>query len=151
NNVATGYRGTVHFTRTDVGSGAAVPADYTFTAADNGVHTFSNGVTLVTAGSQTVTATDTVTRSITGTSSAINVTAAAATHFSVSAPTGATAGVAFNITVTALDQFNNTATGYAGTVTFTSTDGQAVLPPNSTLSSGVGTFSVTLKTAGSRA
>src|SRR5216684_2213942 len=74
----------------------------------------------------------------------------AATHFSVSAPASATAGTAFNFTVTALDQFNNTATGYAGTVHFTSSDGAATLPANSTLTNGVGTFSATLKTAGAQ-
>ena len=70
-----------------------------------------------------------------------------ATHFSVSAPASATAGSAFSFTVTALDQFNNTTTGYAGTVHFTSSDGSAVLPANSTLTNGAGTFSATLKTA----
>src|SRR5262249_49923418 len=68
NNTATGYLGTVHFTKSDPGTGSAVPADYTFVAGDNGVHTFTNGVTFVTAGSQSITATDTVTSSITGTS-----------------------------------------------------------------------------------
>ena len=53
---------------------------------------------------------------------------APATHFTVSAPASATAGSAFNFTVTALDTSNNTATGYAGTAHFTSSDGQAVLP-----------------------
>ena len=48
--------------------------------------------------------------------------AAAATHFSVSGPGTATAGNAFTITVTALDAFNNMATGYTGTVHFTSSD-----------------------------
>ena len=43
---------------------------------------------------------------------------------------------------------NAMATGYTGTVHFTSSDGAAVLPANSTLTNGVGTFSVTLKTAG---
>src|SRR5213079_880225 len=72
------------------------------------------------------------------------------THFTVSAPASATAGTAFNFAVTALDQFNNTATGYGGTVHFTSSDGQAVLPPNSTLTNGTGTFSATLKTPGNQ-
>src|SRR5439155_13824957 len=103
-----------------------------------------------TAGNQTLTATDTVTSSITGTSNTISVAAAAATHFSVSAPASATAGSAFSFTVTALDQFNNTSTGYGGMVHFTSSDGQAVLPSNSTLTNGTGTFSATLKTAGSQ-
>src|SRR5204863_287750 len=62
----------------------------------------------------------------------------------------ATAGTAFSFTVTALDQFNNTATGYGGTVHFTSSDAQAVLPVNSTLTSGTGSFSATVKTAGSQ-
>ena len=71
-----------------------------------------------------------------------------ATHFSVSAPASATVGSAFNFTVTAQDQFNNTAISYAGALHFTSTDAAAVLPPNSTLINGVGTFAATLQTAG---
>src|SRR5260370_39150071 len=67
-NVATGYTGTVHFTSTDLQ--AVLPANYTFVAGDNGVHTFN--VTLKPAGSGTVTAPDTVTSTITGTSSAGN-------------------------------------------------------------------------------
>ena len=58
-NVATGHLGTVHFTSTDTNTGTVLPADYSFTAADAGAHTFTNGVTLATAGSQTVTVTDT--------------------------------------------------------------------------------------------
>ena len=143
NNTATGYAGSVHFTSSDVQ--AVLPANSTLAS---GVGAFS--VTLKTAASQNVTATDTVTGSINGTSNLITVNPAAATHLGVGAPPSATAGNAFNVTVTALDQFNNTATGYTGTVHFTSTDGQAVLPTNSTLASGVGTFSVTLKTAGGR-
>ena len=143
NNTATGYTGTVHFTSTD--GGAVLPANSTLT---NGTGTFS--ATLNTGGNQTITATDTVVGSITGTSNTIAVGAGAATHFVVSAPASATAGSAFSFTVTAQDQFNNTATGYAGTVHFTSTDGQAVLPANSTLTNGTGTFSATLKTAGNQ-
>ena len=40
-----------------------LPADYTFTTGDggdNGMHTFSSGVTLVTVGAQTLTVTDKV-------------------------------------------------------------------------------------------
>ncbi len=146
NNIATGYTGIAHFTSTD--AAATLPANYTFLAGDNGVHTFS--ATLKTAPSQTITATDTVTGTITGTTSAITVTPAAASRFSVSSPGIATAGVSFSVSVTALDAFNNTATTYAGTVHFTSSDGTAVLPANSTLTSGTGSFAVTLKTAGSQ-
>jgi hypothetical protein len=38
-NVVTGYTGTIHFTSTD--SRASLPANYTFRAADKGVHTFT--------------------------------------------------------------------------------------------------------------
>jgi hypothetical protein len=143
NSVVPGYTGTVHFTSTD---GAAVlPANSTLT---NGSGVFQ--VTLKTLGGQTITATDTVTPSITGTTSSITVGSGAATHFVVSAPGAATAGTAFNVSVTALDQFNNIAAGYTGTVHFTSTDGSATLPANTTLTSGTGLFPVTLKTSGSQ-
>src|SRR5207245_2456718 len=58
-NTITNYTGTVHFTSSD--GAATLPANYTFVGGDNGIHTFSNGVTLNTAGSKTVTATDPVT------------------------------------------------------------------------------------------
>jgi uncharacterized repeat protein (TIGR01451 family) len=143
NAVATGYTGTVHFTSTD--GQAVLPANATLT---NGVGTFS--ATLKTVGSRTLTATDTVTASITGTSGAIAVAAGAATHFSVTAPATASYNTAFSFTVTALDAANNTVPGYAGTVHFTSTDGAATLPANATLASGVGTFSATLRTLGAQ-
>jgi hypothetical protein len=143
NNTATSYAGTVHFTSSD--GQATLPADSTLAG---GAGTFN--ATLKTAGSQSITATDTVSSSVTGTSGAIAVGATAATHYTVSAPVSAVAGSAFSFTVTALDQFNNTATGYSGTVHFTASDGQAILPTDSTLAGGVGTFSATLKTAGNQ-
>jgi len=45
----------IHFTSSD--PAAVLPSDYVFTQADAGSHTFTNGVTLMTAGSQSVTAT----------------------------------------------------------------------------------------------
>ena len=45
--MATNYTGTVHFTSTD--SQAGLPGNYTFTSGDNGVHTFTNGITFKTA------------------------------------------------------------------------------------------------------
>ena len=61
-----------------------------------------------------------------------------------------TAGAAGSVTVTAMDAYGNVVTGYTGTVAITSSDGQAVLPPNAVLTNGVGSFSVTLETAGSQ-
>jgi uncharacterized repeat protein (TIGR01451 family) len=74
NTTATGYTGTVQFSSTDHGPGTTLPPNYIFTSGaglDNGVHTFS--ATLKTPGNQTITATDTVTSSITGTSGTIAV------------------------------------------------------------------------------
>jgi hypothetical protein len=62
-NVATGYRGTIHFS--DSVSGATLPANYTFTASDNGVHTFT-GLKLKTKGMQTITIVDTLDNTIIG-------------------------------------------------------------------------------------
>jgi len=73
-----------------------------------------------------------------------------ATHFSVVGPTTAVIGIAVNYTVTALDQNNNTATSYAGTIHFTSSDGAATLPGNTTLAGGTGTFSVTFRSTGNQ-
>jgi hypothetical protein len=148
-NIATGYRGTVHFTSSD--AQATLPANYTFTSSDNGTHTFS--ATLKTAGSQSLTATDTSHGSITGTQSGITVNPAAASHLSISAPSSVKSGTPFSITVTALDPYGNTATGYRGTIHFRSSDRHATLPPNYTYTSsdnGVHTFSgVILRRIGS--
>jgi probable HAF family extracellular repeat protein len=61
-NVATGYTGTVHMTSTD--TSAKLPPNYTFTASNAGVHTFT-GVVLKTKGNQTITLIDTLFSSLT--------------------------------------------------------------------------------------
>src|SRR5262245_11962001 len=53
-NTATSYTGTVQFVSSDPHP-AILAADYTFTAADAGVHTFAAGATLFTAGTRTIT------------------------------------------------------------------------------------------------
>ena len=151
NNIAIGYTGAVHFTSTD--GQASLLGDYTFTNADAGVYTFTNGVILRTAGSQTVAASDTVTSSISG-SAAVTVSPAAASTMTVAGfPSPTTAGVAGSFTVTLKDPYGNIASGYMGTIHFTSTDGKAVLPANYTFTAadaGRHTFSATLKTAGTQ-
>jgi hypothetical protein len=138
-NVATGYTGTVHFTSSD--AEAVLPANYTFTSADAGSHAFS--VTLKTAGSQSITATDTLTSGLTATSAGIVVNPAAAAKFVLTAPTAVKRGVAFSLTLTVQDAYGNIVTGYTGTVHFTSSDGTATLPANYTFTAadaGVHTF-----------
>ena len=71
-----------------------------------------------------------------------------ASRLTASAPGTATAGAPFEVTVIAKDANGYTATGYGGTVALSSTDNNAVLPANGTLTNGTGKFTVTLRTAG---
>jgi len=73
-NTVTGYTGTVHFTGPS-GSGNLLPTDYTFTAADAGVHVFS--FTLSSTGTQTINVADTLNNKLKG-------------SFSISVKTGTT-------------------------------------------------------------
>jgi hypothetical protein len=137
--VVPGFTGTVHFTSTD--GSAVLPADYTFTAADNGVHTFN--ITLKTAGTQTLTVTDPYS-GITGTLPGLTVTPAAASQFVVVAPASVLALTPFRITVTAFDPYGNQVTNYTGTIHFTSSDVLAWLPADYTFTAadaGQHTFS----------
>jgi uncharacterized repeat protein (TIGR03803 family) len=143
----TSYTGTIHFTSSD--PRAVLPANYTFTTADAGAHTFT--VTLKTAGPQTITATDSASSSIAG-GTTTTVTPAAANYLVISGPSSAASGVSFSITVTAYDAYGNIATGYTGTVHFTSSDSGAKLPANYTFTAsdnGTHTFSgIVLKKKG---
>src|SRR5689334_19921245 len=128
NNRVDNYTGTVHLTDTDPAT--PMPADYTFTAADRGRHTFD--VTAATAGRQTVTATDTADSSVTG-SVTLDVTPApAATHFAVLARRGVATGTATGVVVLALDAGNRPVRNYVGTVHLTSTDPAATIPADYT-------------------
>src|SRR5439155_3884516 len=102
----------VQFTRSDTHE--ALPAKYTFTSSDPGSHSFR--AILKTAGSKSVTATDTSTGSITGSQAGITVNPAGASTLTVSAPASAAAGTAFSVTVSVKDAYGNTATGYRRTV-----------------------------------
>jgi uncharacterized delta-60 repeat protein len=145
-HTVTGYAGIVHFSSTD--SQAALPHDYMFTGTDAGVHTFS--LTLKTAGNQMFTVTDTSNKTITQ-SATVAVSPAAAKNFTVAGfPDPSIAGEPGNFTVTAKDPYGNIASTYAGTIHFTSSDTKALLPANSTLSHGTGTFSASFLTPGTQ-
>ena len=140
------YTGTVHFSTTDAGSGVSLPPDYTFVPADNGIHVFTSAVTLVTTGTQTVTVTDTTTANITG-----NAVVTVNAHFAfVRLPATVQAGTSFLMDIVAQDQAGNTDSTYAGVVHFSSTDPQAQIPPDTTLTGGIGIFAVELKTTGNQ-
>ena len=123
--VVTGYTGTVHIVAAD--SQATVPADYPFTNGDQGVHAFTNGVTLRTAGGDPITVTDTSNINVTG-GTTVSVAPTAPSRFLVFGSGTTTPGAAITIVAVVLDTFGNTVTSYAGTVHFTSSDGAATLP-----------------------
>jgi hypothetical protein len=105
------YAGTIHLSSTD--AGAQMPAEYTFTAGDQGMVTFAGGVTLFTAGDQAVTATDVDTGLLTG-STTITVAPAAADHLVfLQQPTDTAGGQTVNpaVLVAVVDQFGNVVTG----------------------------------------
>ena len=148
-SVDTLYAGTVTFTSSD--TAADLPGDYTFDSGDSGTHDFN--VTFKTAGNRSVTATDAGDGSINGTDSAVVHPDSASDLVLDGYPTSTTAGVAHSFSVEAVDPYGNTATGYLGTVTFTSSDSAAVLPDDYTFASGdhgVQSFSATLNTTGTR-
>lgn len=149
-NRLQGYTGTVHFTSTD--AQALLPADATFTSADQGQRTLS-GVVFKTAGTQSLTVKDTVNASLTSTV-ATEVRSSAAVSFAVVAGAGPfVAGAATSFELVARDAFGNVAKDYASTVTFSSTDAQAVLPGAYTFTlvdEGRHSFSVELRTAGNQ-
>ncbi len=69
---------------------------------------------------------------------------ASASAFVLTAPAQVTAGAPFNLVVTAVDVFGQTAVGYRGTVTFSSSDKHANLPADYTFTAadgGTHTFS----------
>jgi ELWxxDGT repeat protein len=139
-NIATGYTGSVRFTAND--AKAVLPPNYTFTAADAGQHGFFT-IVLKTAGTHSITVTDTLNSSLTGTQGGIIVIAGAASQFLISTASSVASGAAFSLTLTVQDAYGNIVTNFTGTVRFTSTDKSATLPANYTFTAsdhGVHTF-----------
>lgn len=113
-DVSTEYSGTVAFASSD--PLATLPVSYTFTtgeSADNGQHTFT-GVTLRTAGGQTITVSDTEKAGLYAVAS-FTVDAAAADPdgiiFTATSPHQADGVDASSVVVTATDGFGNPVTG----------------------------------------
>ena len=140
---------------------ADLPPDPVLSA---GSQTFS--MTLNTAGSATVTASDVTTPAVTpNTSASVAVNAGAlvklqllmpgetaapgTTTGKTGAPTARTAGTQFTVTVNGVDANWNVVNAATDVVHIASSDVNATLPANNTLSSGTRTFNVTLNTAGS--
>ena len=109
------FAGTVTLSSTD--KRALLPGAYTFTGADQGIKRFT--VYPRTAGSQNIVARAAGVQLGTAT---VQVTPGAASQIKLLAPTKATAGTGFDVTVQARDRFGNVAPTFAGTVQFKSTD-----------------------------
>lgn len=139
------YNGTVHFSSSD--PAAVLPADYTFTFADQGHHHFL--ATLKTGGPQTITAVDANIKN-SSTTISVNVNAPNVSQFTLAIPGAATTGAPVNVMVAALDPSAILQTNYNGKVHFTSSDAGAVLPPDTNLVNGTGSFSATFNTAGTQ-
>ncbi len=142
-NITT-YAGTVHFTSSD--PNASLPPDYTFVSGDFGSHIFV--VSLGTVGSQTITVSDTKLPQLVALDRPFTVVASTVSRFSIAEPGNVTQSSPFSITVAARDSDGNVVPNYAGTLHFTSGDPAAVLPADTTLTNGVGNFTVKFGTAG---
>ena len=140
NNVATGYTGTVHITSSD--GLAVLPSNYTFTVGDGGVRIFS--ATLKTAGTQSITATDTATGSINGSQSGIVVTLppTTTTVTGVNLGTATVVGQAYTVSVSV------TSTSGTPTGSVSVSDSVATCPV--TLSGGTGSCTLTSTTPGTK-
>jgi hypothetical protein len=109
-NIATGYTGTVRFSSTDNATGVQLPSDYVFTTGDSGSRMFTNGVTLITVGSRSVTVTDTVNGALTDTQT-WSVGAGAIDHYTVTSDSYIQqTSIAFTVTVTAYNANGNMVT-----------------------------------------
>ena len=159
------FAGTIHFSSSD--PRAILPHDYTYTAADNGSHTFN--FTLFTAGKQTVTYVDIANTSLTGTTT-VPITAGSPAAIVPSAGTpqtaliGSTYATAFSATVTDRDRnpiagarvrftaparwASGTFAGSAESARATTDNNGVATAPAFTANSTPGIFAVTATTAG---
>ncbi len=148
NHVVTGFTGTIQVASSDPQIG---PVDYTFSPAGNGALIVP--VMLETAGSRTITVSDTARPTARGTSSSIKVTAGSTvTGFTVTGyPLTDVIGVPHRIVVTAVDQYGNRVASYRGQVQLGVTGGSGSVPLPYTFTAadaGAHTFTVTLTTLG---
>ena len=153
NAVEANYTGTVSFSSSD--AAAILPANYTFTAGNDGVHTFT--ITLKTAGTQSLTVTDTSNSSITGSDSDIGVLPGATTSLVyLQQPANGLVGTAINpsVIVEEVDKYGNVVTNDSSskiTLSLGANPGGATLSGGGsvTVTDGVATFSdLTLSAAG---
>jgi predicted outer membrane repeat protein len=145
--VLNNYQGTVVFTSVGTDGAPSLPAQFTFTAADNGSHIFS--ATYFVAGEQTLTATDLLNGAFG--SASVLVGAASFDHLTLTGLSAATPiGVQNVVTVEAVDKFGNIVSSFSNNEILQLSSNDPLLQrPNGnglvTLVNGVGTFDVTFR------
>ncbi|MGC8943256.1 MAG: stalk domain-containing protein, partial [Caldisericia bacterium] len=155
NNIVCDYNQSIVFNSSD-SQAIFSPSNYNFILSDNGKHTFVNGTTLKTSGTQWINALDSG-----GIQDLmpplIKVSTSTLHHFEFYnfSTTTPVAGTSFSFRVKAVDAYGNTITNYTGTVHFSTTDTHTSvsLPPNYTYlltDNGDKLFSTTLITAGTQ-
>ena len=121
------YRGTIHFTSSDPGAG--LPADYTFSAADAGKHTFEPTqlppLIFYSPGDQWLRATDKIEPSVTAMTSG-DVVSPKSVAVEVQQPWQL--GTPQSVTVTIRDLHGHPDPSYRGTIHFATSDPGASLP-----------------------
>ncbi len=126
------------------GPGGFASGSTTTVTVTSGVAYFNN-LAINMVGSYTLA--ESATGSLTGPNSAsFTINPAAAASLNVNAPSTATAGTGFSVTITGVDQGGN---GYSGTVTLSASDGQTYTPSTVNLVNGTATVMVTLDVADS--
>jgi hypothetical protein len=144
-NVATSYTGTVHFTSSD--TQATLPANYTFPVTDKGVHSFT--LAFATAGTQSVTVTDTANSSLTTTQSGINVAPAAPINLSAKAMSTSQISLTWTGSAGATGYLiQRSLNGSSGWTQIGSTSGNATSYQDSGLSAGTTYYYRVLATGG---
>jgi uncharacterized delta-60 repeat protein len=148
-NVLTNYTGTVDFANfASLDPQGVLPANYTFTAADQGVHTFA--LTFYKVTYQALFVADTATPSMNGRDVSILVNPGpVAQIFLVNAPSSITSGTSFHLYFSATDAYGN-ATSTTDTFHFTSSDPNATLPSDETAKNQQSLGNFILRTTGTQ-
>jgi Bacterial Ig-like domain (group 3)/Abnormal spindle-like microcephaly-assoc'd, ASPM-SPD-2-Hydin len=135
--INAGYRGTVHVTSSD--PRAVLPADYTFSTSDSGVHEFP-GITLKTSGTQSVTFTDTTQSELQG-SAYTTIAADAAASVTVSGmgaeSTQVSTAFASRLSVKLIDAYQNPVPNTAVTFTAPATGASVVFTGGSAIATAL--------------
>ena len=144
------YAGTLHFASTD--PRATLPANYTMTPTDKGIHTFSVGYNSL-GGFWGTTVSDIAQPNIYAATGGVYITSGCTpTTMKVeSLPSLASVGTPTQFNVRILDEAEVLVTDYRGTVHFTSSDPNATLPADYTFTAsdkGTHTFPVTFRSNG---